>query len=376
MEMRTSQRSGDTVSLLGFGAMRLPQNGERPRDVDAATALRMVDMAMEGGINYFDTAYVYHDGASETILGDALSRYPRDSFKLATKVIPRVVEREEDIERIFDEQLKRCRVDFFDYYLVHCVFHSRLEAIKKFRFIERLHEKKQRGLIRNLGFSYHDGASVLGEVLDLYDWDFAQIQLNYLDWELQDSRQLYTELNGRNIPVIVMEPVRGGALATLSESAVAILKEADPQASPASWAIRFAASLPGVLTVLSGMSTPEQVADNLKTMNGFVPLSDADRETLHRALAAYRESGAIPCTACGYCMDCPAGVDIPRNFAVYNAYTVSGSALHFGLEMGVLGAEKQASRCVGCGHCVPLCPQRLDIPALMDKVAGAAGLKG
>ena len=371
METRALRKNGEKFSLLGFGCMRLPLL-EGSQEIDVPRATEMVDYALSQGVNYFDTAYMYHEGKSEAFIGGALARHPRDSFKIATKLPPWMVESEADIDRIFDEQLARCKVSYFDNYLIHNVSRSKLDRIRKFNIIAKLNEKKRQGLIGSLGFSFHDGPSTLEVMVKENDWDFAQIQLNYLDWEVQEAKELYRILSDNNLQAIIMEPVRGGALATLSESAVDILKKADPTASVPSWAIRFAASLPDVLTVLSGMSDMEQLKDNVSTMKRFSPITPAEQETIDLALDAYRRSGAVPCTACGYCMDCPSGVDIPKVFAIYNGYRTTQVANTFLLHLGVLGEEKQPKNCIGCGECLPKCPQQLNIPDLMENVAGKA----
>jgi predicted aldo/keto reductase-like oxidoreductase len=368
MEYRTFNKNGEKISLLGFGCMRLPVIGENQENIDTELTSRMAAHAFEHGVNYFDTAYMYHGGQSESCIGQVLSAWPRQSFNLATKLPPWMVEKEGDLERIFAEQLARCKVDYFDYYLLHNVSRSKLENIRKNNIIEQLNQKRRQGLIRNLGFSFHDRPAVLEMIVKANNWDFAQIQLNYFDWELQDAKKLYHILATNNLPVIVMEPVRGGALASLSPEAVSILQQANPAASPASWAIRFAASLPQVLTVLSGMSSLEQVRDNVATMEKFVPLSQAERQTIDQALAAYRQSGAVPCTACQYCMECPAGVDIPKVFAIYNEFRVHRVDNTFLLNLGVLGEEKQPRNCVQCGQCLPKCPQQIAIPDLMESI--------
>lgn len=372
METRTFRKTGKKLSLLGFGCMRLPVIDGKPEAIDTELATAMVAHAYDHGVNYFDTAYMYHNGLSETFIGNALRAYPRESFNLATKLPPWMVENEADIDRIFDEQLAKCRVDFFDYYLVHNVSNAKMAGIRKNRVIRKLNEKKRQGLIRNLGFSYHDRADHFEAVVKENDWDFVQIQLNYLDWEMQDAKRLYTILSDNDLQAVVMEPVRGGALATLSEAASQILRDANPAASVASWALRFAASLPNVLTVLSGMSTMEHVWDNVRTMESFVPISPEEQKVIDRALDAYRQSGAVPCTACNYCMECPAGVDIPRSFAIYNEYCTAKVANTFLLHLGILGAEKQPKNCIQCGGCLPKCPQQLAIPDLMAHIAETA----
>jgi predicted aldo/keto reductase-like oxidoreductase len=299
--------------------MRLPLK-QGTREIDKDLALKMVDYAKNKGVNYFDTAYMYLDGNSETFAGEALSRYDRNSYKLATKMPLMMLRQEEQVETIFEEQLKKCRVDYFDYYLLHNINREHLKVAEDLKVYEKLKEKQRQGKIRYLGFSFHDIPETLEKVVKKYDWDFAQIQLNYLDWDQQDAKGQYEILESHGIPVNVMEPVRGGALADLGVDAEAILKAANPKVSAPSWAIRFAASLPGVQVVLSGMSAMNQVEDNVATMENFKPLSEAEREVITKAVLAYRTAGAVPCTGCRYCMECPQGVDIPRNLAAYNSY--------------------------------------------------------
>lgn len=377
MDMRNYRGGDEKISLLGFGAMRLPRLREEGQEIDSAKAFAMVDYAIAHGVNYFDTAYVYHEGMSETFLGMALSKHPRDSYNIATKMPLWILEERDEVRRIFNEQLIRCGVEYFDYYLLHNLNAQSLEKAKELEIYEQLNEFKKGGLIRKLGFSFHDKPQVLEEVVALHDWDFAQIQLNYLDWEEQDAKAQYEILHSRGIPVVVMEPVRGGTLSALCDESIKILRDANPDATAASWAMRFAGSLPGVLTVLSGMTEPEQVRDNVATFSPLVPLSDDERAVLDRALAVYRAAGAVPCTACRYCMDCPSGVDIPKVFGIYNRFLSGykgltnnvGNNFIFGVEYKVLGEEKQPHNCTQCGICATHCPQALDIPTWMKTVA-------
>jgi predicted aldo/keto reductase-like oxidoreductase len=377
MEKRLIKKSGEELSLLGFGLMRLPLKADS-REIDKALALEMVDYAKNRGINYFDTAYMYHEGHSETFAGEALSRYDRDSYKLATKMPLMMLQSAEMVENIFEEQLKKCRVEYFDYYLLHNVNRGLLKSIEDFKVYEHLKEKQKQGKIRHLGFSFHDSPEILAKVVGQYDWEFAQIQLNYLDWDQQNAKEQYAILESNDIPVNVMEPVRGGALADLGGEAEAVFKAADPKASVPSWAIRFAASLPGVQVVLSGMSAMEQVTDNVATMENFRPLSEADREVIAKAVLAYRTAGAVPCTGCRYCMDCPQGVDIPRNLATYNDYlykkerNMPGYNFGFSMEYGRIGEEAQAHNCVGCRQCEEKCPQHIEISLQMELIQEAA----
>ena len=361
------------LSLLGFGFMRLPCiNG--PGDIDKAKGFEMVDYAVANGINYFDTAWMYHEGQSEYFAGEALSRHQRSSYRLATKMPLMSIANKADVERIFTEQLKKCKTDHFDFYLLHNITESHLKAAESCGAYEQLREKQKKGYIGRLGFSFHDRPELLKKVVEKYDFDFAQIQLNYLDWELQNAKEQYEILAEKNIPVNVMEPVRGGSLAKLCDESLRIFKEADPSASPASWAIRYAASLPMVQVVLSGMTTMEQLRDNVAVMSPFTPLSETEYAVIEKALAAYRRAAAIPCTSCRYCMDCPGGVEIPTALAVYNNYQVAVANKHpmadflFRMEYKLLRKEQQASNCVSCGQCRERCPQHIDIPRWMKTI--------
>ncbi|MDR1134183.1 MAG: aldo/keto reductase [Synergistaceae bacterium] len=375
METRKFSRIGKDISLLGFGLMRLPLLASgNAREIDYDMACRMVDRAIECGVNYFDTAYVYHERESENLAGHALSRHPRDSYNLATKMPVWCLENSGDLERIFAEQLKKCRVDHFDFYLLHNIGGESYDAALKYDVYDFLRKKKDAGYIRNLGFSIHDAPDVLAKAVTWGEWDFAQIQLNYIDWDAIESKRLYGILAENDIPAVIMEPVRGGALANLPAAAADILRDFDPRASQASWAIRYAASLPGVLTVLSGMTRPEQLEDNLGTMSDFRPLSDEERAVLDRAAAAFRASGTVPCTGCRYCMDCPSGVDIPRVFAMYNQYMTQKSA---GFPMAEIvlrntyrtfNEGERPHNCVNCGACAQHCPQGIDIPKFMREI--------
>jgi predicted aldo/keto reductase-like oxidoreductase len=350
--------------------MRLPVTGNDKSKIDYSIAGGMVDRAIEGGINYFDTAYVYHEKQSEVFAGDGLSKYRRESYYLATKMptwdaLPSAA----DMPRVFEEQLRKCKTDYFDFYLVHSFDPAHYELFERYNMYAYLSKQKEAGRIRRLGFSFHADPSLLEKVVTNYQWDFAQIQLNYVDWEMLNAKRFYDYLTEHRIPVVVMEPVRGGALASLNDKAAGILKKAAPGASLASWALRFAASLPNVMTVLSGMSTPEQLEDNLKTMSPFTPLGQAELAALKDAAAAYIASGAIPCTACRYCMDCPSGVDIPRIFSQYNHYQMSKNRDTFMGTYKYLPEKEKAHNCADCGRCVTLCPQSIAIPRHLKEIA-------
>jgi len=366
---RHYKETEQTVPLLGFGMMRLPRISADKPDIDYAVTGNMIARALEAGINYFDTAYFYHGGLSEKCLGDLLSKYPRDSYYLADKMPISHAATVADAERIFNEQLSRCKTDYFDFYLLHAVNAGNWKKTVELGICEFLDEMKAAGKIRRFGFSFHDAPEVLRQVTDARPWDFVQIQLNYLDWELYRSKEQYEILTGRGIPAIIMEPLRGGALASFEPDVAAIFHNADPGAGIPSWALRYAGSLPNVLTVLSGMSLPEQLEENIGTFAGFRPLSDAERGVVADALALYRKTTLIPCTACRYCMPCPAGVDIPRIFGMYNQSRITRNPDAFRTSYGKMEESEKASACVGCGACLEKCPQKIDIPAELKKIA-------
>ena len=375
MEYRELRGGKEKVSLLGFGCMRLPRLYPDKPEIDTELGQRMVDYAYSHGVNYFDTAYPYHEGLSEPFIGAALSKYPRESYNLVTKLPTWLINGEADIEHYFNEQLQKCGVDYFDFYLVHSLNAERFETVQKLHIFENLCELKAKGKIRHIGFSFHDKPDVLERILAAHDWEFAQIQLNYLDWELQDARRQYELIEQKGIQCTIMEPVRGGMLATLTPEAVDCFQQANPNVSTASWAIRYAASLPNVLTVLSGMTNFDHVTDNVATMEAFRPLSQQEREVIDHALAAYRKAVTIPCTGCRYCMDCPAGVSIPEAFAAYNRYATSKSRSMFEELYHALDAGQRADNCVACGTCLPKCPQHIDIPKHMKEIAALAEKK-
>jgi predicted aldo/keto reductase-like oxidoreductase len=356
------------VSLLGFGAMRLPKVDPAREDIAFDEAKAMLDAALAGGVNYIDTAWPYHEGMSESFLGEALAGRARDSYVLATKLPVWEVASKAEADELFAKQLAKLRTDFVDFYLLHSLDGARFSGVEDNGLYDWGCQQKAAGRIGHLGFSFHGTIADLERILNAHTWDFAQIQLNWLDWELQEAGRAYQMLVDADVPVVIMEPVRGGALANLPADCLAELKAADETASPVSWALRFAGSLPGVLTVLSGMSTLRQVEENLATFTDFESLGKREQEVLEAAKTLYQASGTVPCTGCRYCMDCPYGVDIPRCFALYNQYKLSGNAFGYNIGLSILGDERQAQNCTACGSCLELCPQHIDIPDELEKL--------
>ena len=363
--MEKRNHFGKEISLLGLGTMRLPVIDETPEKIDIAQTEEMFDYAIKNGINYFDTAYMYHNGVSENVTGDILSQYKRDSYCLATKMPAWMAKNEQGIEQIFEDQLKKLKTDYFDFYLCHNLNIPYYPYFKKYKAIEFLMKKKEEGVIKHLGFSFHDTPEVMKQILSDYDWEFGQIQLNYLDWEMQDAKTQYQLLTDKGLPVLIMEPLRGGALATLSPDAVAYLKKEQPDQTPASLALRYAAQLPNVMTVLSGMSNMEQLKQNVETMKNFAPLSEKEQKDVDAALEIYKKNKMIPCTGCRYCDGCPHGVDIATLFEINNHYRLGGSTWSYIQEYEAMKSSAHEDNCTNCEKCVEKCPQGLNIPALL-----------
>lgn len=362
---------GDKLSRLAFGTMRLPQ---KDGAIDQEQVNRMTDYAIENGVNYFDTAYPYHDGKSELAIGEALSKYPRDKFFLADKFPGHQFMKQYDCKGIFEDQLAKCRVDYFDFYLLHNIYENSLPTYKneEYGIVDYFVEQKKQGRIRHLGFSTHCRAENLEGILDFLESkgmkpDFCQIQLNYMDWTLQDAKAKVELLGSRGIPVMVMEPVRGGKLADVGEEANAKLKAARPDESIASWAFRWLMEIPEVATVLSGMSNFEQMQDNVKTFNEDKPLSSDERAMLMDIAESLKVG--VPCTACRYCCEgCPMELDIPMLLAGYNDLKFQ-SSMTVAMQMDGTPKDKWPHSCIGCGACAAVCPQQIDIPAVMTEFA-------
>lgn len=365
-------KTGEKISKLGFGLMRLPRLNEKSEDIDYKEAEKLVDIAIKNGVNYFDTAYGYHDGDSEEFVGKVLTKYPRDSFYLASKLPGWVLGSGTTPKDVFEFQLKRCNVDYFDFYLIHSVTDSLAPTYEKTKSYEFLCKMKKEGKIKNLGFSFHGSLELFERWVKEYEWDFVQIQLNYYDWENQNAKTLYRILEEKNIPCIIMEPVRGGSLHTLNDKARKVFSELS-DATPASYALRYAAQLPNVLTVLSGMSNKEQVHDNLKTFSGKIPLDDNEMKAIYKAELLFRENFAIPCTACGYCMEsCPNDIFISESFLTYNEHNQSRDKDGFFERYLKIPENSRADLCIECGVCVERCPQNIDIPKQLKRVKSLA----
>lgn len=366
------------MKKLGFGLMRLPLINDDFENVDKHTLCEMVDLFLKKGFRYFDTAWFYHNGQSENAVRECLvKRYPRSAFLLADKMPLVLVREEKELEEYFTAQLKRCGTEYFDYYLVHDMGENRRRLAEDTHVFDFLAAKKAAGLIRHIGFSFHDSADVLEQLLsDHPEADFVQLQLNYLDWENDtiQSRKCYETARKHGKPVIVMEPVKGGTLANIPQEAENLFHSCHPGMSTASWAIRFAASHDNVMLVLSGMSNMEQMKDNLSYMENFKPLTLEEYALVRKAADLINQNTAIPCTGCSYCINkCPENIAIPKYFALYNAdmrelaekaWTAQTMLYsHFSEQYG------KASECIGCGQCEKMCPQHLPVRKWLKKVA-------
>lgn len=359
MEKRKMEKIGVETSLLGYGCMRLPMTPEGK--IDEVLAEQLLDRAIAGGVNYIDTAYPYQGGQNEPFVGRVLKKYDRSSLFLATKLPLWNIKKLQDAEDIFAEQLTRLRTDYIDFYLMHALNKEKWDAMVEMGVVKRLEELKEEGKIRYLGFSFHDKYEVFEEILCYRDWDFCQIQLNYMDTDVQAGLKGYELTVQKQIPLIIMEPVKGGSLAVFSEDIEKKFHALDKEASVASFALRWVGSLPNVKVILSGMSTMEQVEDNLKTFEQFQPLGDDELRTIEEVVATLHSRVKNGCTGCGYCMPCPFGVDIPGTFRLWNTYH-----MYQNYNMVKWGWEHKEEKtlpknCVKCGKCEQVCPQGLHI---------------
>ena len=372
---------GLSLSRLGFGAMRLPCVEGSDTEPDQAVVDEMVDYALGQGVNYFDTAWGYHGGRSEVVLGRSLARHPRDAYFLADKFPGYDLANMGKVEEIFEEQLRKTGAGHFDFYLFHNVCEKNVDEYLNPAngILDYLLAQKRAGRIRHLGFSAHGDLPCLTCFLDAYGehMEFCQLQINYLDWEFQNARGKVELMRSRGIPVWVMEPVRGGKLTQLSEENAALLAEARPDESPAAWAFRFVQGIPEVVVTLSGMSNLEQLRQNVTTFSEERPLGERDRAALARVVGNMLGRHTVPCTACRYCTDhCPMGLDIPKLLELYNEAMVTGGDGGFipSMYVSTLPEDKRPDACVGCGSCAAVCPQRIDIPGtLADFASRLAG---
>lgn len=400
MAYRINPKTNDKVSLLGYGCMRWPTVSNVNNEIDQERVNRLVDKAIEYGVNYFDTSPAYCQGKSERATGIALKRHPRDKYFIATKLSnfsPSTWSREESL-KMYHNSFKELQVDYIDYMLLHAIGMGNGMEEYESRYVKNgildfLVEERKAGRIRNLGFSYHGDIKVFDYLLsqhDKYQWDFVQIQLNYVDWKHAkevnprntDAEYLYAELEKRNIPAVIMEPLLGGRLSKVHDHIATKLRQRQPDRSVASWAFRFAGTWPGVLTVLSGMTYLEHLEDNLRTYCRFQPLSEDDKDFLEETAQALLQYPTIPCNDCKYCMPCPYGLDIPGILLHYNKCINEGYMPSSSQDPGYREARRaflvgydrsvprlrQADHCIGCWHCTPHCPQNIKIPNEMERI--------
>lgn len=365
---------GLKLSGLGMGNMRLPVIDGNDAQVDFAEAEKIIDYAYEHGVNYFDTAYGYHNGNSEVAVRKALGKYPRESYYLADKFPGYDLANMPRVKEIFEEQLERCGVEYFDFYLFHNVCEMNIEQYldPQYGIFDYLMEQKRNGRIKHLGFSCHGNMPVLKRFLEVYGehMEFCQLQLNYVDWSFQHCDEKVALLNEMNIPVWVMEPLRGGRLVNLPEDAAARLKALRPEESVQGWAFRFLQSVKGVTMVLSGMSAMDQVMDNVAIWGEDRPLNDEEFKAVTDVGRALFANGALPCTSCHYCVShCPMGLDIPHLISLYNEHIFTGGGFIAPMALAAIPADKQPGACIVCHSCVAVCPQQLPIPETFEKFA-------
>ena len=366
------------LSALGMGAMRLPVIDGDDSKIDEAAAFAMVDEAMSSGVNYYDTAWGYHNGNSELVMGKALARYPRDKFYLASKFPGYDLSNMDKVQEIFERQLEKCQVGYFDFYLFHNVCALNIDAYldPKYGVYDYLMEQKKNGRIRHLGFSCHGAMPVLKRFLEAYgkDMEFCQLQLNYIDWTFQGGKEKVDLLNEYHIPVWVMEPLRGGRLARLSEEEAAPLKTMRPDETIPAWAFRFLQSIPSVTMVLSGMSDLEQMKANIATFQTEAPLNEKEMDGLMEVAGGMVSQTALPCTACHYCVShCPKGLNIPELLALYNEHSFTGGGFLAPMALSAIPQDKWPSACIGCRSCEKVCPQQLKISEAMADFTAKLG---
>lgn len=367
---------GLKLSQLGFGTMRLPLREDK--SIDAEQVAAMTSEAIAKGVNYFDTAWPYHGGKSELVIGEILKQYPRESFYLADKFPGHQIAPSYDVKGVFERQLKKCGVEYFDFYLLHNVYENSIAVYEdeRWNILPYLLEQKKNGRIRHLGFSAHGDYDVMKRFLEAYgkDMEFCQIQLNYLDWDFQDAKRKVELLNQWNIPVWVMEPLRGGKLASLAPEDEAKLKALRPDEGIPAWAFRYLQSIPSVVVTLSGMSNMEQMKENIATFETDKPLNETELETLHAIAQGMVKKIVLPCTACHYCTShCPQGLDIPNLLSLYNEHCFTQGGFIAPMALSAIPADKQPSACIGCRSCEAVCPQGIKISEAMADFTAKLG---
>ena len=354
------------MPLLGMGCMRLPMQSE---NVDMEELEKMADYLISHGANYFDTAYKYVDEKSETAIGTILKNYKREDFLLADKSPIYKMTCQEDVKKIFDEQLKKCQVEYFDLYLCHNINNNVVDIYRNVKMYDELSKLKKEGKIKYLGFSFHGTPDLLKEIVNEHKWDFCQLQINYLDWELVKAKDQYEIAQSANLPIIVMQPLRGGGLVKLSEKSLAKLQEQNPNVKPAEFGLRCSASHKDVMTVLSGMSSLQQVKDNVETFINFKEITAEEEKIAVETAKIIQSQGEIRCTGCKYCLEvCPKGINIPAIFTLYNQYKLGQKSYRFQRYYDSLAESERPDKCIKCGLCVKNCPQHLEIPKLLAKV--------
>ena len=367
------------LSSLGLGSMRLPlKDANDDSSVDVEETQKMVDYAIEHGINYFDTAWGYHNGESEKVIGKALSKYPRESFYLATKFPGYDLSNMDKVKEIFEKQLEKCGVEYFDFYLFHNVYEKNVDEYlnEKYGILEYLLEQKKNGRIKHLGFSAHGSLDVMKKFLDKYGkyMEFCQIQLNYLDYEFQDAKAKVDLLKEYNLPIWVMEPLRGGRLAKLADDQEKRLKKLRTGENIPAWAFRFLQSIPNVTMILSGMSTMEQLKENINTFKEDKPLNDEEMKEILKIADEMLDKKILPCTACRYCTaHCPKGLDIPKLLSLYNEHTFTKGGFIAPMAISALPEDKRPSTCIGCRSCEAVCPQQIKISEAMSNFTKQLG---
>ena len=373
MEFRTFPHSGEQISLLGFGLMRLPvENGDDGK-IDETEAVKMIRYAIDNGVNYIDTAYMYHNGTSEGVLGKALEDGYRAKVYIADKFPVWMAKQAGGVEALFEDQFKRLGVDFIDFYLVHALSKSNFEYVQKMQVMPFLEKMKAEGRIGKIGFSFHDDLAVFKDIVDAYPWEFCQLQLNYMDTEFQAGAEGFRYAADKGIPMIVMEPLKGGKLATdVPPSVEALWDKATVKRSPAEWALKYVADFPEVFTVLSGMSTMEQVKENISIFSDAKPntLTSEEFAIIREVVSEYKKLIKVGCTKCRYCLPCPQEIDIPLVIDYYNQWHLyhADRTLKRDYEMDV-PAKKSPANCIACGECEQKCPQQLPVSDLMKDTA-------